>query len=106
LLSLATSLIQPLQTMTNYVDPRKEPNRWLAAMFDHLLQVGDQDSLESLRSGYYQLCNVIEPGMIDSLFESWIEAYLQGLQDESEPENTKNIARPPKELADLPEPLE
>ena len=38
--------------MTTLLDPRREPNRWLAAMFDHLLQVGDEDSIESLRSGY------------------------------------------------------
>lgn len=92
--------------MTDYVDPRKEPNIWLAAMFDHLLQVGDDDSLQSLRSGYYQLCNVIEPGMIDSLFQPWIEAYLQGLQGTDETETIHNIQRPPRELADLPEPLE
>lgn len=92
--------------MNKLLDPRKEPNIWLAAMFDHLLQVGDQDSLESLRSGYYQLCNVVEPGLIDSLFQSWIEAYLQGLQDTDETETIENIARPPRELADLPEPLE
>jgi len=103
---LATSLTQSLQTMTDYIDPRKEPNIWLAAMFDHLLQVGDDDSLQSLRSGYYQLCNVIEPGMIDSLFHTWIEAYLQGLQGEDGTETVHNTQRPPKELADLPEPWE
>jgi hypothetical protein len=92
--------------MTDYIDPRREPNTWLAAMFDHLLQVGDDDSLQSLRSGYYQLCNVIEPGMIDSLFEPWIEAYLQGLQGTDETETIQNTQRPPRELADLPEPLE
>lgn len=92
--------------MTRLLDPRKEPNIWLAAMFDHLLQVGDQDSLESLRSGYYQLCNVIEPGMIDSLFQPWIEAYLQGLQGADETENIQNTSRAPRELLNLPEPLE
>ena len=92
--------------MTQLLDPRREPNRWLAAMFDHLLQVGDADSIESLRSGYYQLCNVIEPGLIDSVFEPWIAAYLQGLQDESQPENIQNTVAQPKELMDLPEPLE
>jgi len=92
--------------MTILLDPRREPNRWLAAMFDHLLQVGDPDSIESLRSGYYQMCNVIDPGLIESLFEPWIEAYLQGLQDKSQPENIQNIVRPPRELMDLPEPLE
>ncbi len=92
--------------MSNLLDPRREPNRWLAAMFDHLLQVGDADSLDSLRSGYYQLCNVVEPGLIDSLFEPWIEAYLQGLQDEDGTENIQNIQRPPQGLEDLPEPLQ
>lgn len=92
--------------MTKLLDPRKEPNIWLAAMFDHLLQVGDQDSLDSLRSGYYQLCNVIEPGLIDSLFQPWIEAYLQGLQDTDETENIQNTSRAPRELLNLPEPLE
>jgi len=92
--------------MSNLLDPRREPNRWLAAMFDHLLQVGDVDSLDSLRSGYYQLCNVVEPGLIDSLFQPWIEAYLQGLQDEDGTENIQNIQRPPQGLEDLPEPLQ
>jgi len=92
--------------MSNLLDPRREPNRWLAAMFDHLLQVGDADSLDSLRSGYYQLCNVVEPGLIDSLFQPWIEAYLQGLQDEDGTENIQNIQRPPQGLEDLPEPLQ
>ena len=92
--------------MTTLLDPRREPNRWLAAMFDHLLQVGDEDSIESLRSGYYQICNVIEPGLIDSLFEPWIEAYLQGLQETDQTENIESSLRPPRELMDLPEPLE
>jgi hypothetical protein len=92
--------------MSTLLDPRREPNRWLAAMFDHLLQVGDADSLDSLRSGYYQLCNVVEPGLIDSLFQPWIEAYLQGLQDEDGTENIQNIQRPPQGLEDLPEPLQ
>ena len=92
--------------MSNLLDPRREPNRWLAAMFDHLLEVGDADSLDSLRSGYYQLCNVVEPGLIDSLFQPWIEAYLQGLQDEDGTENIQNIQRPPQGLEDLPEPLQ
>ena len=92
--------------MSNLLDPRREPNRWLAAMFDHLLQVGDADSLDSLRSGYYQLCNVVEPGLIDGLFQPWIEAYLQGLQDEDGTENIQNIQRPPQGLEDLPEPLQ
>jgi hypothetical protein len=92
--------------MSNLLDPRREPNRWLAAMFDHLLQVGDADSLDSLRSGYYQLCNVVEPGLIDSLFQPWIEAYLQGLQETDETENIQSIQRPPQGLEDLPEPLQ
>ena len=92
--------------MSNLLDPRREPNRWLAAMFDHLLQVGDSDSLDSLRSGYYQLCNVVEPGLIDSLFQPWIEAYLQGLQETDETENIQSISRPPQGLEDLPEPLQ
>ena len=92
--------------MSNLLDPRREPNRWLAAMFDHLLQVGDADSLDSLRSGYYQLCNVVEPGLIDSLFQPWIEAYLQGLQETDGTENTQSISRPPQGLEDLPEPLQ
>ena len=92
--------------MSNLLDPRREPNRWLAAMFDHLLTVGDADSLDSLRSGYYQLCNVVEPGLIDSLFQPWIEAYLQGLQGTDETENIESISRPPRGLEDLPEPLQ
>lgn len=92
--------------MNQLLDPRREPNRWLAAMFDHLLQVGDADSIESLRSGYYQLCNVIEPGLIDSVFEPWIAAYLQGLQDTDQTETIESSSIPPRELADLPEPLE
>jgi len=92
--------------MTILLDPRREPNRWLAAMFDHLLEVGDADSIESLRSGYYQICNVIEPGLIESLFEPWIQAYLQGLQETDQTETIQNISRPPRELADLPEPWE
>lgn len=92
--------------MSKLLDPRREPNIWLAAMFDHLLDVGDKDSLESLRSGYYQLCNVIEPGMIDSLFQPWIEAYLQGLQDGDETESNQSSSRVPRELLDLPDPLE
>jgi hypothetical protein len=91
--------------MSKLLDPRREPNRWLAAMFDHLLQVGDADSIESLRSGYYQLCNVIEPGLIDSLFQPWIEAYLQGLQEADETENNQSSSPVPRGLEDLPEPL-
>lgn len=72
-----------------YLDPEREPNRWLEAVMLDLLQQNTEESLESVKDGIRVLTNWIEPGLIDSAFHPWIEQYAGLL---TEQENNQNNA--------------
>ena len=65
--------------LTEFLDPRPEPNKWLAATFLDLLKRSNKEpeAMEALEWAIPQLCHYIEPGLVDQVFADWIEQYLE-----------------------------
>ena len=61
------------------LDPRPEPNKWLAATLLNLLNrsAEEPETMEALKWAIPQLCHSIEPGYVDQIFADWIEEYLE-----------------------------
>ena len=61
------------------LDPRPEPNKWLAATLLNLLNRSGEEpeAMEALKWAIPQLCHSIEPGYVDQIFADWIEEYLE-----------------------------
>jgi len=61
------------------LDPRPEPNKWLAATLLNLLNrsAEEPETMEALKWAIPQLCHSIEPGYIDQIFADWIDEYLE-----------------------------
>ena len=72
-----------------YIDPRKEPTRWLTAILLDLLEQDTGSSRKLLADGLRVAINSLEPGCIDQLFGPWIDAYID-LLDEEKNQNNKH----------------
>lgn len=72
-----------------YIDPRKEPTRWLTAVLLDLLEQDTGSSRKLLADGLRVAINSLEPGCIDQLFGPWIDAYID-LLDEEKNQNNKH----------------
>ena len=61
------------------LDPRPEPNKWLAATLLNLLNrsAKEPETMEALKWAIPQLCHSIEPGYVDQIFADWIDEYLE-----------------------------
>ena len=61
------------------LDPRPEPNKWLAATLLNLLNrsAEEPEAMEALKWAIPQLCHSIEPGYVDQIFADWIDEYLE-----------------------------
>ena len=61
------------------LDPRPEPNKWLAATLLNLLNrsAEEPETMEALKWAIPQLCHSIEPGYVDQIFADWIDEYLE-----------------------------
>ena len=70
-----------------YIDPREAPNKWLSQILLNMIDEDSEESRENLRRAITFLAWWIEPGLIDSAFEDWIEEYLRLL---AEHENNQN----------------
>jgi len=70
-----------------YIDPRKEPNKWLTAVMLDLLAQNTHDSRSMLEDGIRVAVNFLEPGYIDQLFGTWIDAYVDLLAEEKMQKN-------------------
>jgi len=70
-----------------YIDPRKEPNRWLTAVMLDLLTQNTHDSRSALADGIRTAVSFLEPGCIDQLFGTWIDAYVDLLAEEKMQKN-------------------
>jgi len=67
-----------------YLDPKKEPNKWLEAMLMRLLNnvitKNDKESLELIKYAHKQLALWIEPGVLQSAFSHWVDEYSASIQ--------------------------
>ena len=69
--------------LTKFIDPRPEPNKWLAATFLDLLKRSNEEAeaMEALKWAIPQLCHYIDPVLVDQVFADWIEQYLEILDN-------------------------
>ena len=58
-----------------YIDPKKHPNRWLAAVLLDFLEQNTTESKVALTLGIQVIANYLEPGLIDQAFGPWIDQY-------------------------------
>ncbi len=77
------------------VDPIARPNEWLHLTLLALLD-GPEESKESLKDAIRILCHWLEPGLVDQVFGTWIESYLEAEKQES----NRNNFDPPCSLED------
>ena len=83
-----------------YIDPRKEPNKWLIAVLSRAVDDGDQDAKEVLKEAHRLLISWLEPSIVDSLFDHWITPYCSLLDEHK---NNRSNENPPCSPEDQPE---
>jgi len=65
----------------NYLNPEKDPNKWLEAVLLDLLRQDTPESKQLLTEGIRALISWFEPGLIDDLFAPWIDQYMEELNE-------------------------
>ncbi len=70
------------------LNPKSEPNRWLGAVLQQLVEDDTPESKVMLAEAVKQLSLWIEPGLVDDLFAAWIDQYMDLLR---EYENNRSI---------------
>ena len=79
-------------SITNkYLDPRREPCKWLGAVFLTLLETDTKEAKEALSWALPRMANYVEPGLIDQLFAEWIKEYLHLLAESGNNQNKQNL---------------
>lgn len=64
-----------------YLNPEKDPNKWLEAVLLDLLKQDTPESKQLLKEGIQALISWFEPGLIDDLFAPWIDQYMDEMAD-------------------------
>ena len=75
-----------------FVDPRKDPNRWLAAVLLDLLEQDTTEAKVAVTLGIQTIVNYLEPGLIDQAFGPWIDQYVDLLTEHEN--NQSNVPQP------------
>ena len=88
-------LRESLLPSTKYLDPRREPNKWLGAILIDLLEQNTEESREALKWAFPRMTQWLEPGIIDQLFVPWIDQYLELLAEHESNQNTENQKHSP-----------
>ena len=74
-----------------FLDPQKEPNKWLQATLLDLLEQDTEESRANLIEGIKTVIPLLDPGMIDYAFAPWIEPYQELLKEAEN--NQSNVVR-------------
>ena len=74
-----------------FLDPQKEPNKWLQATLLDLLEQDTEESRANLIEGIKTVIPLLDPVMIDHAFAPWIEPYLELLKEAEN--NQSNVVR-------------
>ena len=88
---------------TKYLDPRREPNKWLGAVLIDLLEQDTEESKEALKWAFPRMAQWLEPGIIDQLFVPWIDQYMELLAEDENSLNNENQKSPSKDQKELKE---
>ena len=88
---------------TKYLDPRREPTKWLGAVLIDLLEQDTEESREALKWAFPRMAQWLEPGIIDQLFVPWIDQYMELLAEDGNSHNNENQKSPSKDQKELKE---
>ena len=88
---------------TKYLDPRREPTKWLGAVLIDLLEQDTEESKEALKWAFPRMAQWLEPGIIDQLFVPWIDQYMELLAEDGNSHNSENQKSPSKDQKELKE---
>ena len=88
---------------TKYLDPRREPTKWLGAVLIDLLEQDTEESKEALKWAFPRMAQWLEPGIIDQLFVPWIDQYMELLAEDEINHNNENQKSPSKDQKELKE---
>ena len=88
-MTLDTRLKNSFLPSTKYLDPRKDPCKWLGAVLIDLLEQDTKESKEALKWAFPRMALWLTPGLVDQLFVPWIEDYLELLDEHENNQNTE-----------------
>ena len=88
---------------TKYLDPRREPTKWLGAVLIDLLEQDTEESKEALKWAFPRMAQWLEPGIIDQLFVPWIDQYMELLAEDENNQNSETQKSPSKDQKVLKE---
>ena len=88
---------------TKYLDPRREPTKWLGAVLIDLLEQDTEESREALKWAFPRMAQWLEPGIVDQLFVPWIDQYMELLAEDGNSHNNENQKSPSKDQKELKE---
>ena len=88
---------------TKYLDPRREPTKWLGAVLIDLLEQDTEESKEALKWAFPRMAQWLEPGIIDQLFVPWIDQYMELLAEDENNQNSETQKSQPKDQKELKE---
>ena len=94
-------LKESLLPSIKYLDPRREPNKWLGAVLIDLLEQDTEESREALKWAFPRMAQWLEPGIVYQLFAPWIIEYMELLAEYENNhcnENQKPQAKDQQEL--------
>tara|TARA_B100000131_G_scaffold240354_1_gene232636 strand:+ start:176 stop:463 length:288 start_codon:yes stop_codon:yes gene_type:complete len=95
-------LVKPTPS-TKYLDPRREPTKWLGAILIDLLEQDTEESKEALKWAFPRMAQWLEPGIIDQLFVPWIDQYMELLAEDENNQNSETQKSQPKDQKELKE---
>ena len=82
---------------TKYLDPRREPTKWLGAILIDLLEQDTEESKEALKWAFPRMAQWLEPGIVDQLFAPWIDQYMELLAEDENNQNSETQKSQPKD---------
>ena len=88
---------------TKYLDPRREPTKWLGAVLIDLLEQDTEESREALKWAFPRMAQWLEPGIVDQLFVPWIDQYMELLAEDGNNHNNENQKSPSTDQKELKE---
>ena len=88
---------------TKYLDPRREPTKWLGAVLIDLLEQDTEESKEALKWAFPRMAQWLEPGIIDQLFVPWIDQYMELLAEDENNQNSETQKSPSRDQKVLKE---
>jgi hypothetical protein len=71
-----------------YIDPRRDPNKWIKLLLIHLIDEDTEESKEMVKAAIKGMADWLEPGLIDQLFANWIVPYCESLDKLQSTRNT------------------